>query len=206
MAKQRESDHRTDRSEPSDGLASAQRPEYDASELLPVVYAELRHLARSRMRQIPPGQTLDPTALVHEAWVRISHRKPDGWSGRAEFFHAAARAMRDILVEDARRKGSLKRGGDRRRLALADHLKMAIEPPSEDLLALDEAIADLAGSHPEAARVTNLRYFVGLTTEEVAAVEGVSVSTVERLWRFARAWLKDRVSVGETDRSGPSRG
>lgn len=206
MAKHRESDHRTDRGEPSDGLASAQSPEYDASELLPVVYAELRRLAQARMRQIPPGQTLDPTALVHEAWVRISDRKPDGWSGRAEFFHAAARAMRDILVEDARRKGSLKRGGDRRRLALADHLKVAIEPPSEDLLALDEAIADLSESHPEAARLVNLRYFVGLTTKEVAEVEGVSVSTVERLWRFARAWLKDRVKVEDTDRSGPSRG
>ena len=131
------------------GPAGSGQPAYAAHELLPVVYGELRKLARSRMRQIPPGQTLDPTALVHEAWVRISDRRPEGWSSRAEFFHSAARAMRDILVEDARRKGSLKRGGGRKRVVLSDRDGLAIEDAGDDVLALDEAIvilSDVAGA------------------------------------------------------------
>lgn len=172
-----------------------------ADRLLPLVYEELRILARSRMREIPPGQTLQPTALVHEAWVRIADRRPEGWANRAEFFFAAARAMRDILVEDARRKGSLKRGGDRRRVVLDESSDLAIEPPTDDVLALDEAISLLAAEHPEAAKVVNLRYFAGLTMEEVAAIRGVSVSTVERLWRFARAWLRSQLEQG-TGRAG----
>jgi RNA polymerase sigma factor (TIGR02999 family) len=151
------------------------------------------------MRQIPPGQTLDPTALVHEAWVRISGRRPEGWSGRAEFFHAAARAMRDILVEDARRKGSLKRGGDRQRVVLNEQQAFSIEAPSDDVIALDESIALLSEAYPDAGRVVSLRYFTGLTIQEVAEVEGVSVSTVERSWRFARAWLRDHLKGGSAD-------
>jgi len=183
------------------GPAGSDEPAYAAHELLPVVYGELRKLARSRMRQIPPGQTLDPTALVHEAWVRISDRRPEGWSSRAEFFHSAARAMRDILVEDARRKGSLKRGGGRKRVVLSDRDGLAIEDAGDDVLALDEAIANLSDAYPDAARVVTLRYFTGLTIEEVAEIEGVSASTVERQWRFARAWLKDQLS-GDHDGDG----
>ena len=175
---------------------------FAAQELLPAVYGELRRLAHARMRQIPPGQTLDPTALVHEAWVRISDRRPDGWSGRAEFFHAAARAMRDILVEDARRKGSIKRGGGRKRLVFSEQDAITIETPSDEVLALDESIAALADAPPDAARVVSLRYFTGLTIQEVAEIEGVSVSTVERSWRFARAWLRDHLGTDSTPNGG----
>lgn len=207
MTEPRESDRHTFRANGTDSEAgSRHRPPrssedsaFGADELLPMVYGELRRLARSRMGRIPPGQTLDPTALVHEAWVRISDRRPEGWSGRAEFFHAAARAMRDILVEDARRKGSLKRGGDRQRVVLNEQHAISVEAPSDDVLALDESIARLGESYPDAARVVSLRYFTGLTTEEVAEVEGVSVSTVERTWRFARAWLRDHLKEGRVD-------
>lgn len=173
-----------------------------ADRLLPLVYEELRILARSRMREIPPGQTLQPTALVHEAWVRIANRRPGGWANRAEFFFAAARAMRDILVEDARRKGSLKRGSDRRRVMLDESSELAIEPPTDDVIALDEAISLLLAEHPDAAKVVNLRYFAGLTVEEVAAITEVSVSTVERQWRFARAWLRSRLEPGPDQTGG----
>jgi RNA polymerase sigma factor (TIGR02999 family) len=169
-----------------------------ADRLLPLVYEELRILARSRMRHIPPGQTLQPTALVHEAWMRVADRRPEGWANRAEFFYAAARAMRDILVEDARRKGSLKRGGDRKKLILDEDSDLAIEPPNEDVIALDEAIQRLAAFNPEAANVVNLRYFAGLTVDEVAALKQVSSSTVERLWRFARAWLREALQSGSS--------
>ncbi len=179
-------------------LEAVGRGEADASnDLLPLVYDELRRLAAARMRRIPPGQTLQPTALVHEAWVRIAGRRPEGWSGRAEFFHAAARSMRDIIVEDARRKAGPKRGGGRKRLVLDEDSGLAIEPPREDVLALDEALARLEAEHPEAAQVVGLRYFAGLTVEEVADVTGASVSTIERRWRLARAWL--RRALGEDD-------
>lgn len=181
-------------------MDSLSRGEAGAAErLLPLVYEELRVLARSRMREIPPGQTLQPTALVHEAWVRIADRRPEGWANRAEFFHAAARAMRDIIVEDARRKASLKRGGGRKRVVLDEDSDLAIESPNEDVVALDEAIHQLAEINPEAAKVVNLRYFAGLTVEEVATIHGISVSTVERLWRFARAWLKQALQDASTE-------
>lgn len=167
-----------------------------ARDLLPLVYDELRRLAAARLERIPPGQTLQPTALVHEVWMRIGERKPDGWAGRAEFFHAAARSMRDILVEDARRKAGPKRGGDRRRVVLDEDSGLALETPREDVLALDEALVRLEAEHPDAARITSLRYFAGLTVSEVAEVTGASVSTVERQWRLAKAWL--RRALGET--------
>ncbi len=172
---------------------------HGSDQLLALVYEELRSLARARMREIPPGQTLQPTALVHEVWVRIEGKRPEGWASRAEFFYAAARAMRDILVEDARRKGSLKRGGDRRRIVLDPGSDLAIEPPSEDVVALDEAISVLARDYPDAARVVSLRYFAGLTVDEVAEVMQISGSSVERAWRFARAWLRARLTVPEGD-------
>jgi len=185
-------------SQPPDELAevleSLSRGDAGARDrLLPLVYEELRVLARARMREVPPGQTLEPTALVHEAWVRIADRRPDGWANRAEFFHAAARAMRDIIVEDARRKGSLKRGGDRRRVVLDEVWELAVESPTDDVVALDEAISILSEEHPSAAEVVNLRFFAGLTVDEVAAVRGASASTVEREWRFARAWLRGKL-------------
>lgn len=162
------------------------------AELLGLLYDELRSLARARLARIPVGQTLQPTALVHEAWMRISDRRPEGWAGRAQFFHAAARAMRDILVEDARRKGAVKRGGDRRRIGLtaAAGETPILDPVSDDVAELAEAIDRLSVDHPRASEVTMLRYFAGLTTEEAALVMDASPSTVERAWRFARAWLR----------------
>lgn len=168
--------------------AAAQGDEQASSQLLPLVYDELRKLARARMAKIPPGQTLQATALVHEAYLRITRDDEAEWDGRAHFFFAAARAMRDILVEDARRKASLKRGGNRKRVELSDS-GIVIDPPSEDLLAVDEAVKKLEAEDPEKARIVMLRYFTGLTTEETAQVLGVSVATVERKWRFIRAWL-----------------
>lgn len=168
-----------------------------AEQLLPLVYEQLRALARSRMSRIPPGQTLQPTALVHEAWARIADRHPEGWANRAEFFHAAARAMRDIIVEDARRKDTVRHGGQWRRVRLDEDAELAIARPGSDVLDLDDAMARLAAAHPEAARVVDLRYFVGLSAEEVAEITGVSVSTVERLWRFSRAWLREAIECDE---------
>ena len=172
-------------------LQAASRGEPDAaSHLLPLVYDELRALARARMQMIPPGQTLEPTALVHEAYLRVVGRRVDGeWDGRGHFFHAAARAMRDILVEDARRKQTAKRGGGHQRVYAAD-LPLPIAAPNENLLALDGALTALEQAYPEHAHLVMLRYFTGLTAGEAADVLGTSLSTVERQWRFAKAWLQ----------------
>jgi RNA polymerase sigma factor (TIGR02999 family) len=159
-----------------------------AAELLPVVYAELRRLAVALSGRLPPGQTLQPTALVHEAYVRLVGDTDPGWNGRRHFFGAAARAMREILVEQARRKAALKHGGGARRVELIDGLAI-IEPPADDLLAVDEAIEKLQAEKPHLAEIAMLRYFVGLSVDEAAAVLGISASTVARDWRFARAWL-----------------
>lgn len=159
-----------------------------AAELLPAVYAELRRLAGSLSGRLAPGQTLQPTALVHEAYLRLVGDRDPGWNGRRHFFGAAARAMRDILVEQARRKGALKNGGRARRVELAEGLAI-IEPPADDLLAVDEAIQRLRAEKPHLAEIAMLRFFAGLSVEETAAVLGVSESTLAREWRFARAWL-----------------
>ncbi|WP_169977806.1 ECF-type sigma factor [Tautonia rosea] len=159
-----------------------------AAELLPAVYAELRRLAGSLSGRLAPGQTLQPTALVHEAYLRLVGNRDPGWNGRRHFFGAAARAMRDILVEQARRKGARKRGGNARRVELAEGLAI-IEPPADDLLAVDEAIQRLRAEKPHLAEIAMLRFFAGLSVEETAAVLGVSESTLAREWRFARAWL-----------------
>jgi RNA polymerase sigma factor (TIGR02999 family) len=175
-----------------------------AAELLPEVYAELRRLASALTAQLRPGQTLQPTALVHEAYLRLVRHQDPGWEGRRHFFGAAARAMREILIEQARRKASLKRGGAARRVELAEGLAL-IEPPADDLLALDEAIGRLQADKPHLAEIVLLRYYTGLSVEETAEVVGRSVSTVEREWRFARAWLAGRLGEkappggGETD-------
>ena len=160
-----------------------------AAALLPLVYDELRKVAAARLAQERPGQTLQATALVHEAYLRLAGSAPDpGWNGRGHFFAAAAEAMRRILVETARRKGRLKRGGERRRLDIGGN-EPAAEAPAEDLLAVDEALTALAAVHPEAAALVKLRYFAGLTLAEAAAATGLSESTADRRWRYARAWL-----------------
>ena len=166
-----------------------------AAELLPAVYAELRRLASSLSSQLPPGQTLQPTALVHEAYLKLVRGKDPGWEGRRHFFGAAAQAMREILVDQARRKASLKRGGGGHRIELSDGLAL-IEPPADDLLALDEAIELLRAEEPRLAEVVLLRYYAGLGVDETAGVVGRSVSTVTREWRRARAWLAGRLGTG----------
>src|SRR5262245_64961500 len=169
-----------------------------AAALLPDLYAELRRLAAALTTRLRPGQTLQPTALVHEAYLRLVGSRDPGWEGRRHFFGAAARAMREILIEQARRKGSLKRGGGARRVELSEGLAL-IEPPADDLLALDEAIAQLQAERPHLAEVVLLRYYTGLSVDETADVVGRSVSTVVREWRFARAWLAGRVKLREED-------
>jgi len=163
-----------------------------AAELLPLVYAELHHLAQMRMANQKPGQTLQPTALVHEAYLRISEKSDVSWQGRRHFFFAAARAMRDILVEQARRKAGPKRGGDRQREAL-DEACAVFEPPAEDVLALHEALAELERQDPLKAEIVSLRYFAGLTLEEMAEVLGLSERTLRRHCRYITAWLKSRL-------------
>ena len=159
-----------------------------AEELLPVVYTELRQLAAVMAGRLPPGQTLQPTALVHEAYLRLVGDTDPGWNGRRHFFGAAARAMRDILVEQARRKGAHKRGGGARRVELTEGLAI-IEPPADDLLAVDDALQKLQVEKPHLAEIAMLRYYAGLNAEETASVLGMSASTLAREWRFARAWL-----------------
>ena len=160
-----------------------------ADVLLPRVYAELRKLAAARLRRLPPGQTLQATALVHEAYLALVGRDDPGWNGRGHFFGAAAQAMRDLVVDQARRKAALKRGGDLRRDDDALALAPAPGLPGDDILALDAALSRLAAEHPERAQVALLRHYGGLSDAEVAAVLGVSTRTVERAWRFARAYL-----------------
>ena len=169
-----------------------------AQDLLPLVYDELRTLARARLQKVPPGQTLQPTALVHEAYLRVVGSKDPGWDGRGHFFAAAAQAMRDILVEHARRKMTKKRGGDRRRVA-AEHAEPTFEPPSDDVLAVDEAVKRLEQDDPRKGQIVNLRYFARLTTAETATALGVSVGTVEREWRYIRAWLQRELTIAEPD-------
>jgi RNA polymerase sigma factor (TIGR02999 family) len=166
-----------------------------AAELLPVLYAELRRLAAALTARLTPGQTLQPTALVHEAYLRLVRDQDPGWEGRRHFFGAAAQAMREILIEQARRKGSLKHGGQAQRRELTEGLAW-IEPPSGDLLALDEAIQRLQAEDAQLAEIVQLRYYTGLSVEETASVVGVSVSTLKRDWRYARAWLARRLGEG----------
>ena len=160
-----------------------------ASDLLPLVYAELRRLARYRMRKEQPGQTLNPTALVHEAYIRLVANEAINWDGRSHFFAAAAEAMRRILIENARRRKSLKRGGDMNQRELAEEDAAIYFDDVDELLDLDAALTKLAADEPELAKLVELRYFAGLTVEEAAQALGVSARTVKRNWAFARAWL-----------------
>jgi RNA polymerase sigma factor (TIGR02999 family) len=174
-------------------LEAARSNEKRAEELLPLVYTELRKLAGALMAKLPPGNTLQPTALVHEAYLRLVADSGIGWDGRGHFFAAAAQSMRRILVDQARRKARPKHGGDRRRQNV-DEVELAIESPAEDMLALNEALAVLEREAPRAARVVSLRYFAGLSVQETALAMRLSVSTVEREWRFARAYLFTRLA------------
>jgi RNA polymerase sigma factor (TIGR02999 family) len=164
-----------------------------ASQLLPLVYDELRQLAAQKLAQEQPGQTLQPTALVHEAYLRlVGAEEGQHWDNRGHFFAAAAEAMRRILVENARRKGRRKRGGHLGRADLDDR-QLAAPEVREDIVALDQALTQLAGEDKMAAEVVQLRYFAGLTLPEVAHVLGVSPRTAGRLWSYARAWLRQEM-------------
>jgi RNA polymerase sigma factor (TIGR02999 family) len=168
--------------------AASRGDEKAAAELLPLVYEELRKLAQARMAGLPPGATLQPTALVHEAYLRLIADDKPSWRSRGHFFGAAAQAMRQILVDEARRKASLKRGGDRKRIDL-EIADPAAEAPSFSILALDEALERLEQHDPRKAQIVMLRYFAGLTMQETAEALEVSVPTVEREWRYIRARL-----------------
>ena len=170
-----------------------------AEELLSHVYRELRALAASKMAHEAPGQTLQPTALVHEAWLRLNQGEGLRSSNRAYFFAAAGEAMRRILVENARRKKRVKRGGDLRRVDL-ENVDVASPLPDDDLLALDEALTRFAEFEPRAAEVVKLLFFVGLTQEQAAREPGISVATIERQWAFGRAWLFREI---QKSRNGP---
>jgi len=160
-----------------------------AGELLPLVYDELRRLANSRMAQESPGHTLQPTALVHEAWVRLVKGEAQiRFANRAHFFAAAGEAMRRILIESARRKKRLKHGGEWERVDL-DAVEIPLPMPPDDLLALDDALDALAKVDSQAVEIVKLCFFVGLTQEQAAKETGLSLATVERRWAFARAWL-----------------
>jgi RNA polymerase sigma factor (TIGR02999 family) len=178
-------------------LSAIERGDPSAAEqLLPLVYDELRKLAAQKLAQEKPGQTLQATALVHEAYLRlVDTEKAQHWSSRGHFFAAAAEAMRRILIEGARKRGRLKRGGDRQRLDL-DALQLSVHEVGDELLALDEALAELAVKHPDKAELVKLRYFAGLTVAEAAQALGISTSTADRHWTYARAWLYRRI-VGD---------
>lgn len=170
-------------------LEAVTRGEKHASEeLLPLVYEELRRLARMRMAGEAAGQTLQPTALVHEAWLRLVGDKNQNWKGRAYFFAAAAEAMRRILVEHARRKARLKHGGGQERVAL-EKLDLPQAAPDDKVLLVNEALEDLERSNPERARVVVLKFFAGMTNREVADTLGIGERSVDRHWLCAKAWL-----------------
>lgn len=163
-----------------------------AEELFPLVYRELRQLAASKMAAEQPGHTLQPTALVHEAWMRLVGLENPHFDGRGHFFAAAAEAMRRILIERARRKQAAKRGAGFERLDL-EHADVAINADDETLLLVNDALDKLAREDSEAAELVNLRFFAGMTNDEAAAAMGVSVRTAKRHWTFARAWLYDEI-------------
>lgn len=178
-----------------------------AADLLPLVYDELRRLAVQKLAYETPGQTLQPTALVHEAYIRlVANPEPEqegerNWDSRGHFFGAAAEAMRRILVENARRRQAVKHGGGRRRVPL-DEFHRVTESP-EDLLDLDNALTRFAAAEPDKARLVQLRFFAGLSTADAAAALGISVATAERWWTFSRAWLYSELEGGETNSDNP---
>ena len=185
---------------PLSGLlqAAGQGDRQAAGELLPLVYDELRRLAQAYLAKTPPGNTFQATALVHEAYMRLIGKEDPGWQGRRHFFGAAAQAMRNILVEQARRKAAVKHGGDQKRVELQEP-ELSISPVSEDIEALNEALSRLEQTDPRKAEIVMLHHFAGLTMEETAAAMGVSLSTVEREWRFTRALLYNQLVDRDPD-------
>ena len=174
-------------------LQAVERGEKHASEeLLPLVYEELRQLAAARMAREAAGQTLQPTALVHEAWVRLVHGAPQAWQNRAHFFGAASEAMRRILIERARRKARFKHGGAQKRLNI-DDVDVAEALPDDKLLLVDEALERLKAEDPDTAQVVLLKFFGGLSNEEIAEATGTSDRTVRRRWIYAKAWLFNNI-------------
>lgn len=170
-----------------------------AAQLLPLVYDELRRLAAQRLAHEKPGQTLEATALVHDAYLRlVGDGHGQHWDGRGHFFAAAAEAMRRILVENARYKCRIRHGGGRKRLDV-DGVDVADDLADDRLLDLDEALAKLAREEPDVAEVVKLRYFVGLTIEQTAQVLGISVRTANRHWAYARAWLHEELKPSGDD-------
>ena len=163
-----------------------------ADELLEFVYQELRQLAAHKMAQEPPGQTLQPTALVHEAWLRLIGSQNPSFENRAHFFSAAAEAMRRILIDRARRRRTRRHGGEYQRVDVTK-CDLAAPQADEELLAVNEALDKFAKTHPIQAEVVKLRYFGGRTNEEVAQILGISLSTVKNYWAFARAWLLQEI-------------
>src|ERR1041385_2474021 len=159
-----------------------------AEELLPLVYEQLRHLAAAKMAQEAPGNTLQPTALVHEAWLRVAGKENQHWNSRNHFFMAAAEAMRRILIERARQKSRQKRGGRQERGPL-EELDLAVNADSETLLLVEEALEKLKASDPNKASIVELRFYTGLRLDEAAQVLGISTPTAKRYWAYARAWL-----------------
>jgi RNA polymerase sigma factor (TIGR02999 family) len=181
--------------------AIAQRDPQASDQLLPLVYDELRRLAAQKMAKEAPGQTLEATALVHEAYLRlVDNEQAQQWNSRGHFFAAAAEAMRRILVERARHKRSLKAGGDRQQLALAE-IEPAVAGPDLDLLALNDALDKLEAHDKRKAALVKLRFFAGLTIEEAAQALGIATSTAEKDWAYARCWLRlEMEGPGEGDR------
>ena len=182
--------------------------------LLPIVYAELRRQARRALRREAAGHTLQPTALVHEAYLKLVDQRPSRWQGRAQFFGVAARCMRQVLVDAARTRRAAKRGGGAHPITLGDAEGLAIAPVTggesagDDVLALDEALTRLAALDPDQARVVELRYFAGLTLDDTAATLGISAATVSREWTVARRWLRRELarSGGAVKRSSEAVG
>ena len=176
--------------------AIEQGDRHAAGELLPLVYNELRRLAAAHMAREKPGQTLNPTALVHEAYLRLVSNRDQAWDGRGHFFAAAAEAMRRILIDEARKKGRVRHGGGQRRVDL-DDVHLVSDLSNDDLLDLDDALARLAALDPSRAELVKLRFFAGLTMAETAATLGLSVATAERYWAFARSWLYAELTKDE---------
>ncbi len=181
-------------------LTGVENGEWQVSdELLPLVYSDLRMLASARMACLGAGQTFQATELVHEAYMRLVGSNEMGWQGRAHFFGAAARAMRDILADYLRRKGSLKRGGHMRQVSQETSAQVTCDGPSDDALAIEEVLQEFEVQYPRKADVVTMAFFGGLSTPEIAAVLGLSARTVEREWRFAKAWLNKRLSDWRVD-------
>ena len=177
-----------------DGVVAGDRAA--GAQLLPLVYEELRGLARSRMAKVAPGNTLQPTALVHEAFMRVAGERDPGWDSKGHFFAAAAEAMRQILVDQARKKNRLKHGGGKKRIE-TDDFDVPLACPVEDVLALDEALTRLKRDDERKAEIVTLRCFAGLDREETAAVLNVSTATIDREWRYIVARLHKELAVTE---------